>query len=130
VRPEAQEVRTATPKPEPKQQGTERELKPWLFERGQSGQLYQTHRYYYKIESVLSADKLVVFEDARADTLAWSRGQSVGGIGALVTPVRFVVMTPTEGLIAGKRVDLRGKWEVADTMQLGDSTLFFRRRPQ
>ncbi len=127
---EGPQVRTANPKLEPKKQGAERELKPWRFEVGQSGPLYQMHRYFYRIESVLSADRLVVVEDARPDTLAWSRDQSVGGIGARITPVRFVVETPTEGLVDGKRVDLPGDWEVAETVQLRNSTLFVLRRPQ
>jgi hypothetical protein len=130
AKPEAQQARAVTSKPEPRKKGLDRELKPWQFEVGQRGQLYRTHRYYYKIESVLSADRLVVLEDARSDTLAWSRDQSVGGVGARITPVRFIVETPTEGLVDGKRVELPGEWEVADTVQLGGATLFALRRPQ
>jgi hypothetical protein len=129
-KPEAQEVTAATSIPEPKNKEPERELKPWQFAMGQWGQLYQTHRYYYKLENMLSADEMVVREDARSETLAWSRDQSVGGIGARITPVRFVVETSTEGLVEGKRVDLSGKWKVADTMQVDGSTLFVLRRPE
>jgi hypothetical protein len=127
---EAQQVKAATSKAEPKKKGPERELKPWEFEIGQWGELYQTHRYFFKIESVVSADRLIVFEDASLSTLAWSRNPSAAAAGARVTPVRFVVETSTEGPVEGKRADLTGKWEVADSILLGGSTLFVLRRPQ
>jgi hypothetical protein len=130
AKPETQEVRASTSNPEPSKKEPERELKPWLFKIGQSGQLYRIHRYYYKIESVLSAEKLLVTEDASPTTLAWSRDSSVGGVGAVITPVRFVVEIPTEGLVDGKRVDVTGQWEVADTIKVDGSTLFVLRRPR
>src|SRR5262249_11717915 len=127
---EAQEVKADSSKPKPKKKGFEQELKPWQFQIGQWGPLYRTHRYCYMIESVLSADKLIVFEDAPLAALAWSRDSSVGELAPHITPVRFVVETSTEGLVEGERPGLSGKWQVADTMSFGGSTLFVLRRPQ
>jgi hypothetical protein len=127
---EAQQAQAESSKSTPRKKGPERELKPWQFEIGQWGPLYGTHRYFYKIESVVSADKLIVFEDAPPNTLAWTRDSSLGGVGATITPVRFIVETPTQGLVNGMRAGLSGKWEVADTMQVDGSTLFVLRRPQ
>ncbi len=56
AKPEAQAVKAITSKPEPKNRGWEQKLNPWQFKVGQWGELYGTHRYYFKIESVLSPD--------------------------------------------------------------------------